>query len=186
MVKPTQDPIVTKAGARSLKKIVALDVRPRNTGFAVFDGPQLLDWGVKTHRKKGGDPGVTASKRIGGLLDLYVPALVVMRQRRTTKVAADRKALLSMMQRAKREALRRSIGLRVIPAQTVKQFYGRYECRNKLQVASALAAWYPELARQLPAKRSIWQSEDHRMTVFDAAATGVCFLGGVNGEPESR
>ena len=34
----------------------------------------------------------------------------------------------------------------------------------------------PELAAKLPPKRKIWQSEDYRMSIFDAAAVGVAYF----------
>jgi hypothetical protein len=47
---------------------------------------------------------------------------------------------------------------------------------NKYEVASALAKQFPALASRLPPKRKIWQSEDYRMGIFDAAALGVAYF----------
>jgi len=49
------------------------------------------------------------------------------------------------------------------------------EC-NKYEIACAVAERLPELASKLPPKRKIWQSEDYRMSIFDATAVGVAYF----------
>jgi hypothetical protein len=162
--------------------MLALDIRPRKAGFVVFEGPRLLDWGVKTYGIQGANLGVTVSGRIRGLLDFHTPALVVLKKR-TNPAAAI--ALPIIMEIVRTETMRRSIGLRVLSPDTVKGFYIEQGCMNKQQIAAALAARYPELRWKLPPKRRPWESESHNMTLFDAAAVGVCLLGGANGMPEA-
>jgi hypothetical protein len=48
--------------------------------------------------------------------------------------------------------------------------------RNKHQIATAIAAHYPELSLYLPAKRKPWQSEKYGMSVFEAAALGIMYF----------
>ena len=38
-----------------------------------------------------------------------------------------------------------------------------------------LAEWFDELSWKLPPKCKPWQSEDHNLTIFDAAATAMTF-----------
>jgi len=59
----------------------------------------------------------------------------------------------------------------------VRRFFARYNGTTKHAIASLLAGWYPDLFWKLPRKRRIWQSESYNMAVFDAAATGVAYLG---------
>jgi hypothetical protein len=47
---------------------------------------------------------------------------------------------------------------------------------NKHQIASTLAARFPDLISVLPPKRKAWQSEDYRMSIFDAAALGTAYF----------
>ncbi|HUZ92890.1 MAG TPA: hypothetical protein VNG29_02730 [Candidatus Paceibacterota bacterium] len=47
---------------------------------------------------------------------------------------------------------------------------------NKDRIASAVAEQFPELLLILPPKRRPWQSEDYRMTIFDAAAVGIAYF----------
>ena len=146
-------------------------------GFAVFEGARLLDWGVSTYGRRGMNRRVMAGRKLNPLLDLHAPALVVLRKRRVSFVIG--KALAPVMQILRKAAVRRSIGLRFLTAEMVKSFFVARGCKTKHQVASALAKQYPELAWKLPAKRKPWETEKHSMTIFDAAALGVCFVGPV-------
>jgi len=44
---------------------------------------------------------------------------------------------------------------------------------TKHEIASAIGELFVELVWKLPTKRKPWQSEDHNMVIFDAAALGV-------------
>jgi hypothetical protein len=48
-----------------------------------------------------------------------------------------------------------------------------------------LAQRFPELAAKLPPKRKIWQSEDYRMSIFDAASLGVAYFAAATSQAES-
>jgi hypothetical protein len=146
-------------------------------GFAVFEGLRLLDWGVSTYGRRGMNRRVMVSRTLNPLLDLHTPALVVLRKKKVSVVIG--KALAPIMQILRKEGVRRSIGLRFLTTETVKRFFVARGCKTKHQVASALATQYPELAWKLPAKRKPWETEKHSMTIFDAAALGVCFVGAV-------
>jgi hypothetical protein len=144
-------------------------------GFAVFEGLRLLDWGVCTYGRRGMNRRVMVSRKLSPLLDLHAPVLVVLRKKKVSLVIG--KALAPVMQILRKEGVRRSIGLRFLTAEMVERFFVARGCKTKHQVASALAKQYPELAWRLPAKRKPWETEKHNMTIFDAAALGVCFAG---------
>ena len=48
---------------------------------------------------------------------------------------------------------------------------------TKHSIATTLAVAYPELAEKVPRKRKIYQSEDERISVFDALSLAVTFAG---------
>ena len=146
-------------------------------GFAVFEEAHLLDWGVSTYGRRGMNRRVMVSRKLNPLLDLHAPSLVVLRKRKAS--SAIENLLVPVIQIVRREVLGRSIGLRFLTAEMVKRFFFAHGCETKHHVASALAKQYPELAWKLPAKRKPWETENHNMTIFDAAAIGVCFVGTV-------
>ncbi len=151
------------------KRVLALDVRPRSFGFAIFEGPdQLLDWGVKSFRRGVNAVRIPLQRKVASLLDEFLPAAIVVKQARLLRARKTTKAVL-------REAKTRGIAIRFATAGAVRKVIAAH-ARNKHELASALAAHYPELASRLPPKRKIWQSEDYRMSIFDAAALGVVFF----------
>lgn len=121
-------------------------------------------------------------RKLKPILDLHAPGLVVVRKRRANPEIE--KALMPVMQALREEVVSRSIGMRFVTAETVKQFFAARGCRNKHQIATVIAEWYPELAWRLPPKRKPWQSEPHSAALFDAAAAGVGLRGEMNGISE--
>lgn len=163
--------------AQSKDRILALEVRPRVTGFAVLEAkPTVLDWGT---RKQGVSeqqlPGVIA-KKMNALLDVYSPSAIVVRTRNVPSPGAHRR-ITTVIGVVRSEAKRRRIRFQTISAKAVYRFFAAQECTTKYQSAALVARWFPELSWKLPPKRKNWKSEHHRMVVFDAAAAGLAFLG---------
>jgi hypothetical protein len=154
------------------KRILALDVRPQRLGFAVFEGPDcLLDWGAKSFPSGAKAVRVPAGRKLAELLDEFAPAAVALRKR----TARRTKKYLRMTGLVEREAGKRRIPLRFVTRSMVKKAFAGHE-RNKHEIATALAARFPELAPKLPPKRKCWQSEDYRIHLFDAAALGLAYF----------
>ena len=67
--------------------------------------------------------------------------------------------------------------------------YRRFERsghRNKYAIALCLTESFPALLLRLPPKRKPWQSEDNRMSIFDAAAFGYTYLARRRRTPQLR
>lgn len=159
-----------------LVRVLALDVRPRRFGFVVFEGAQhLLDWGVRSHAEPDAVFGESARKRITELLDMFEPSLIVVRapSARGKEVSARTWAVLKIV---REQATRRSVAFIQISPRKLRRFFLRQGCATKQQRATILAKWYPDLQWKLPPRRKPWQSEDFRMSVFDAAALGTAYL----------
>jgi hypothetical protein len=154
------------------KRVLALDVHPQSFGFVVFEGPnQILSWGIRSFR-----PGVNAVKTPAGeklftVLDKFTPSAIVIRERETARKTKKSKMLGTI----ERQALSRKIAVTFMSRTDVNRAFVGFDS-NKYEVASALAKQFPALASRLPPKRKIWQSEDYRMGIFDAAAVGVAYF----------
>jgi hypothetical protein len=70
------------------------------------------------------------------------------------------------------ESQERRIPVRYVTRRAVEQAFLGHD-GNKHEIATVLAQRFPALAAKLPPKRKCWQSEDYRISVFDAAALGV-------------
>jgi hypothetical protein len=150
-------------------RVLALDVRPRSLGFVVFEGhDQLLDWGVKSFRRGVNAVKVPVRKKLATLLADWRPDVVVMKRPTTTRLVKVTRRILAI-------AKTRGISIRLFSRVAVRGAFPEYR-ENKHQIASAIAARFPELAARLPPKRKSWQSEDYRTSIFDAAAIGITFF----------
>jgi hypothetical protein len=158
------------------KRILALDVRPRSFGFVVFEGPdKLLDWGVRSFRKGVNAVRIPLAKKIDVLLDECDPAAVVAKEgpRRIKLNSGKRRRMLDEVLR---KAERRGISVRVLRPSAVRKTLAENGNLTKHEMASAMAKRFPELAPVLPPKRKCYESEDYRMSIFDAAALGVAYF----------
>jgi hypothetical protein len=151
----------------SQKLVLAFDVRPRRFGFVVFEGPdRLLDWGIRG--SFAGPSRLPAGKKVLTLINDFSPSVIVVRERQGQ---SDAKVLATL----RRQAKERTIALRFISRKTImKAFAGNG--KNKHEVASVLAQQFSILMSKLPRRHKCWQTEDYRMSIFDAAAAGVAYF----------
>jgi hypothetical protein len=155
------------------KRILALDIRPRRFGFVVLEEPnQFVDWGVRRFPRGAHAVKVPPRKKLAGILDEVSPAVLVLSDR----VLAASMKKYPMVAIAQDEARRRNITIRAIQRVAVKHTFPGQN-RNKDEIASAITKQFPELAMRLPPKRKLWQSEDHRMSIFVAAGLGIAYIG---------
>ena len=156
-------------------RILAIDLRHRRFGFAVFEGHGcLLGWGVRVYKAVGEAEAVMASQRLAALLKSYSPSSIVV-----TKERWDRGQISSNMrlldEAIMREATAHSIPISYIRQNDVRFSFLRLGCETRYEIASALARIFPELVWKLPLKRRLWQSEHPRMIMFDAIAIGFAY-----------
>jgi hypothetical protein len=158
------------------KRVLALDVRPRSFGYVVFEGPELLlDWGVQSFRNGRNAARIPLAPKIAALLEDFRPAVMVAKEppcRKKVNRARTRKVL----ELIRHKASLRGIRTRVLKRWAANSFFGGEERVTKHQIATALAERYAELQPLLPPKRKLWESEDYRMSIFDAAALGVAYF----------
>jgi hypothetical protein len=158
------------------KRTLAFDVRTRRFGFALFEGPdELLDWGVRSFRRGVNAVKVPASQKIAILLFEVRPHTVVIE-----KTSARDNAWLT--QTIVRLAGKENVPVCQIPNPWIRK-PASAKPPSKHEVAKALCERFPELADRLPPKRKPWQSEDYRMSIFDATALGLTHL---ENQPEHR
>jgi hypothetical protein len=151
-------------------KILAFDVRACRFGFAVFEGPdELLDWGVKSFRHGVNAVKVPACQKVATLLSEFRPHLIVVEK----LPPRDNSWLMGTIMKLARK---QHVPVRTISRTAVrKRFLGQGE--NKHKIAMVLGSRFPELTDRIPPKRKVWQSEDYRMSIFDAAALGLTHFG---------
>src|ERR1700693_6289497 len=64
---------------KSFTRVLALDLHPRRFGYVVLEGPdRLLDWGVRSYRRKGNSSDILIHRRLRPLLELWRPTFLVI------------------------------------------------------------------------------------------------------------
>jgi hypothetical protein len=160
----------------SNERILALEVRPRVTGFVAIRLPSdLLDWGRRKHRAATKELAAMVATKINALLELTMPSVIVVRSRNVRSLKARRK-IKAILRVIRQQAEQRSIDFQMISTKAVHHFFDPHGHASKHQIAEVIAGWFPELSWRLPPKRKAWKSEDHRMVIFDAIATALVFL----------
>jgi hypothetical protein len=136
-------------------------------GYAVFEGIGLpIDWGIK---RVSGEKNLATLEKVENLIGLFQPDTIVLEEiegsRRCDRV---RELLHHIVERAV------TLGIEIarFSRKAVSGFLKLDPSVTKHQIACAIAEQLPALRPRLPAPRQPWQSEDYRMTIFEAC--GLC------------
>jgi len=154
-------------------RVLAIDPHPRGFGYAVFEGPLcLVDWGTKDVRR---DKERVALERIGELVRRYLPTVIVVEDcaHRKSRRNARVRQLTQRILAAARES---AVEGRAVPRAAVYRTLAGTGVGTKYGIATALVRAFPELMVRLPPKRKPWQTEDSRMSIFDAVALGLTYF----------
>jgi hypothetical protein len=156
-------------------RILAIDLRPQQFGYAVFEGPkQLLDWGAAYYRPGGEVGAEVAARRVAELMRVFLPSAIVVRKVRR-EVTHNSFGVLPILKAIRRKASARSIPVRLIARKEVRKAFCVFRAKTKYEIACRLAVMFPELLWRLPPQRKFYESEHPGMTIFDAVAMGVTY-----------
>ena len=150
--------------------ILAIAPSARGFGFAMFDGEQLVDWGVKqVNSHKNSD----ALRKLERLILRYTPAVMVFEDssaKDSQRRARIRKLGPQMISMAKNH----SVKVRLLTRQQVRKVFFTDGKGTKDALAEIIANRFPEdLGFRLPRKRRAWMNEAYQMGIFDAVAMAV-------------
>jgi hypothetical protein len=154
-------------------RIFALDPTTKGFGYAVFELPFRLVRSGFAHI--GGDKHAGAVARFAQLVEAVRPDAVVLEDaeapgsRRRPRVRRLVAALVKL-------ARERDLPVSTVARSAVLKCFAPLDGRaTKQSIAERLAKDFPELREQLPRPRKPWESEDKRMSVFDALALAVTY-----------
>jgi hypothetical protein len=157
------------------RRILAIALRSRRFGFAVFEGPiRLLNWGMVFYPLNNPAQHTAVTKRVASLLTLFVPSIIVVGRtgKQNLRTGSGVRLILKSI---RREASARAISVHLITKVEVRPVFDALHARSKREIASMLAQMFPELLCKLPTERKIWESEHPIMTMFDAVALGFAY-----------
>ena len=155
-------------------RVLAIDPTTKGFAYAVFEGPDLLlDWGstqVRLERKN-----ALCLKRVEDLLRRYAPDVVVL-EAYDGKGSHRRPRVRSLIRSIRGLAARKRFRSRAFSRAEIRRAFASVGKATKHPIASEIARRFPELAAHLPEARKFYESEDERMSIFDAASLALTYF----------
>ena len=148
-------------------RVMAVHLASRGFGYTVFEsGPQMVEWGLKQTRQ---DKEQRTLAHFERLAQLYRPKYLLLAdyasypRRQTIRIRELTSTLAN-------HAATLRIKVRLVHWNQVRASLRLLGVGTKAEMAKFIAARVPDLAVHLPPIRKPWMSEDHRMSLFEAAA----------------
>ncbi len=153
------------------RRILALDVRAHQIGYAIFETPtQLLEFGVTRFKSMS-----VALARLNRLIRRTEPDRLVLR-RIASSSTRNTHGMQTIVRVVRLMARRFSVAVTTIREGQVKQHFSERGATTKYQASLFLVKRFPELEWRLPPPRKAWQRQHPNMSMFDAAALAVTYL----------
>jgi len=151
------------------ERILSIYLTYRGFGFVVFEDPEtVLDWG---HSSVEGQDYEIFKKRITSITR-YSNIETVLSFSAKDRPAHIQKNIHALKGICKKE----NIDCFILPKDEINTVFGLFGSFTKYQKAGLVASYLPDLAYKLPPKRKPWQSEDLRMSIFDAACLALTYF----------
>jgi len=151
---------------------LVLAVHPTSHGFGwvLFEGPRgPVDWGIASAKK---NRSAKCLVRFEQLLEQYEPsALILEKYDEDNSKRGERIRILA--QTMKGFASNRDMDTAVYSRGEVNAAVAGHAKVSRHSVAQAVIGQLPILRARFPSSRKLWQSEDDRQCLFDAAALGI-------------
>lgn len=154
-------------------RILAISLSSRGFGYAVMeDGNTMVDYGNVEIKK---NKNARALAHVEKIIDRSLPDILVLRNV-SAKGTRRGKRIKELDRKIITVTKGRKLNVVKISGKELRRRLLEDENGTKHQMAGLLAKQYPdELAWRLPPKRRAWDSEDHRMDIFDAVGLAVAY-----------
>jgi len=142
--------------------VLAVYPNARGFSFALFEGPDfVVDWGIRevarSLRRE------CSLKCVGQLLNKYRPDILVLRGMPGGLNAGLAQEFIGLSRR-------QGIPAMVISRKEMRRVFASLGKATREAIASEIVQRLPVFAPFRPGRRKIWNGEDRRMGLFDAAA----------------
>ena len=164
---------MTQTVVSTRQRVLAIDPSPRGFGFAVLQDEPLetLDWGLSSCKRFGG----SCSRMTAKTIRRTRPTAIVFENWRS----AHPNRVMPLWRFLKQIA--DVLDTAGVPVYTysrdqIRAVFEPIGAYTKQQIAEVLVNRFPELRTRLPRPRQIWDTEDDRMSIFDAASLALTHL----------
>src|SRR5437867_791532 len=163
-----------KASTLENQRVLAVDPYDQGLGFAVLEGPEeLIDWGLKHAEDRS---GACYTEFLAKLIRRYEPDLLITEDGARQGSSRRLRSRLTL-RRIERFAKRHRVRVRTYSRAAVEDTFALIGVsKNKHQIATLIANWYPELLPRLPGPQKPWTGDNRSMNVFDAVSFALTFF----------
>jgi Holliday junction resolvasome RuvABC endonuclease subunit len=165
-------------GEKHSELVLAIQPFTRGYAFVLFEGPlSPIDWGIKEVRGSNRNARCLAAAET--LMARMRPDILALEDfdgsfaRRSRRI----KRLQSLIAN---QAIGQSIDVRHYARECIRDCFKGVGAVTRYEIAQAIAAQVQAFQNRLPPVRRLWEPEDPRMALFDAASlvlTHYCALG---------
>jgi len=157
---------------KRLLKILGINLGTRYMGIAVFEGPELKDWGVKVVKGRGLKQKMDKAQILfPNLVKRYEPNVLAIK-----KLHPSRSSLYLnwMTDKIKRDSKRKGLKVYQYSIGDLESFFSPEEKINKKKLAELIASRYPELFNEFGEEKG--NKNPYHIRMFEAVALGsICF-----------
>lgn len=151
--------------------VMSIFLNARGFAYAAFEGPlSPVDWGISDVRGK--RKNARCIELLARLTRRLAPDVLILRSpgdkacfQRLRKLTAEVEALANTV----------SIPVQKIARKQINDAFSDLMPLSRYTIVEAIARNIPAFEQYVPLRRKIWQSEDRRMGLFDAAALALAF-----------
>jgi Holliday junction resolvasome RuvABC endonuclease subunit len=157
---------------RKLLKILGINPGTRYFGIAVFQGPELKDWGIKVVKGRWSKEKMRrVMKIVSRLTEQYEPKVLAIKKLHPSRSSNN---LKSLVRKIKELARRKKLKVYQYSIEELEAFFSPGEKTNKKGLAELVASAYPELLNEL--KKEKTSKNSYHLRMFEAVALGsMCF-----------
>ena len=160
---------------------LVLAVHPTSNGFGwvLFEGPSAaVDWGIAS-AKAGRNEKLL--RRLARLLKRHSPDTVVM-EAFEPGAARRSQRVQDLCRDMHRLAEGQSIATSTYRRSVIQAAFAAQGARTRHEIAAVIRDHVGSFSHRMPRKRRIWENEDPRQSLFDAAAVALIHFRAMTGD----
>jgi len=156
--------------SKSSGLVLAIHPTSKGFGWVLFEGPLVpVDWGIASAKV---NRSAKCMARFKQLLDQYQPSALIL-EKFDGDSSRRGERIRELAQTMRGFASNRDMDTAIYSKQEVSTVVTGDTKASRHAVARAVSERIPILEHRLPEARKLWQSEDDRQCLFDAAALGI-------------
>ena len=154
---------------QGVTRVLAINPGSRYLGLAVFYGPDLREWCIKTTGREGGTKRHEVIRAaIEKIIERYGIDSVAMKRPHASRSSPFLEVIKKQTQQV---GAKQNLLMSEYSIQEMKNFFDPYKTKNKRQLMEEVAIRYPDLYIELEREKK--HKNPYRIRMFEAIALGI-------------